>query len=193
MTSVVGAYDPRYPLIIDPGLDYSTFLGGTGQDTGSSENIAVDTSGRAYVVGSTFSADYPTTPGAFDRTYNGSGEPDAFVTKLNASGSELAYSTFLGGTNDDRGFAIAVLDRRAYVTGETVCCSADFPTTPGAFDTTFDGFSDIFVTKLNATGSAPVYSTFLGGRAKIVVAASRCETARPTSRGSPSLRTTPSP
>jgi hypothetical protein len=76
----VGAYDPRYPLIIDPGLDYSTFLGGTGQDTGSSENIAVDTSGRAYVVGSTFSADYPTTPGAFDRTFNGT--EDAFVTKL---------------------------------------------------------------------------------------------------------------
>jgi hypothetical protein len=76
----VGAYDPRYPLVIDPGLDYSTFLGGTnGQDQGL--GIAVDGRGRAYVTGVTFSSDYPTTPGAFDATFNG-GEVDAFVTKL---------------------------------------------------------------------------------------------------------------
>jgi hypothetical protein len=74
----VGAYDPRYPLIIDPGLAYSTFLGGTGDNVG--EDIAVDGSGRAYVTGTTFSADYPTTRGAFDRTLDGGG--DAFVTKL---------------------------------------------------------------------------------------------------------------
>jgi hypothetical protein len=72
----VGAYDPRYPLVIDPGLDYSTFLGGTGGDEGS--GIAVR-DGRAYVTGETGSSDYPTTPGAFDTTFNGS---DAFVTKL---------------------------------------------------------------------------------------------------------------
>ena len=77
----VGAYDPRYPLIIDPGLDYSTFLGGTVGDRGSS--IAVDTSGRAYVTGYTDTASYPTTPGAFDRTHNGFF--DAFVTKLPTS------------------------------------------------------------------------------------------------------------
>ena len=87
----VGAYDPRYPLIIDPGLDYSTFLGGTSNDRGYS--IAVDGRGRAYVTGFTNSADFPTTSGAFDRTFNGGN--DAFVTKLNASGSDLAYSTFL--------------------------------------------------------------------------------------------------
>jgi hypothetical protein len=73
----VGAYDPCYPLVIDPGLDYSTFLGGTGLDEGS--GIAVQ-DGRAYVAGRTGSADYPTTPGAFDRTYNGN--RDALVTKL---------------------------------------------------------------------------------------------------------------
>jgi hypothetical protein len=74
---MVGAYDPRYPLVIDPGLDYSTFLGGTRVDEGL--GIAVRDS-RAYVTGRTSSADYPTTPGAFDTTFNG--ETDAFVTKL---------------------------------------------------------------------------------------------------------------
>jgi len=93
----VGAYDPRYPLVIDPGLDYSTFLGGGDFDTG--EDIAVDGKGRAYVMGFTQSADFPTTPGAFDTSFNGA--TDAFVTKLNASGSALVYSTFLGGTGDD--------------------------------------------------------------------------------------------
>ena len=77
----VGAYDPRYPLIIDPGLDYSTFLGEAGTDY--DEGIAVDRRGNAYVTGLTQSADYPTTPGAFDTTYNGEGADfDAFVTKL---------------------------------------------------------------------------------------------------------------
>jgi hypothetical protein len=138
----VGAYDPRYPLVIHPGLDYSTFLGGLDEDTGT--GIAVDEEGRAYVTGLTFSADYPTTPGAFDRTLDGSG--DAFVTKLNASGSALAYSTFLGGTEDEDGSGIAVRDGNAYVTGET--SFADYPTTPGAFDRTFNGSGDAFVTKL---------------------------------------------
>jgi Beta-propeller repeat len=101
--------------------------------------------GRAYVTGTTTSANYPTTPGAFDRTFNGSS--DVFVTKLNASGSTLTYSTFLGGMNVDRGTGIAVDRRgRAYVVGQT--SSADFPTTPGAFDTTLDGSNDAFVTKL---------------------------------------------
>src|SRR5215208_6360388 len=94
----VGAYDPSYPLVIDPGLDYSTFLGGTGFDQGF--GIAVR-DGRAYVTGDTDSADFPTTTGAFDTTHNG--DHDAFVTKLNALGSALVYSTFLGGTNFDVG------------------------------------------------------------------------------------------
>jgi hypothetical protein len=154
----VGSYDPRYPLVIDPGLDYSTFLGGTNFDDG--EGITVDEDGRAYVTGITGSAGYPTT-GAFDTTFNGAA--DAFVTKLNASGSRLAYSTFLGGTSGDGGSGIAVgEDGIAYVTGTTT--SSDFPTTLGAFDTTFNGGErDAFVTKLNAAGSRLVYSTFLGG------------------------------
>src|SRR5215211_7915263 len=154
----VGAYDPRYPLVIDPGIDYSTFLGGTNFDTGL--GIAVDGSGSAYVTGQTQSADYPTTPGAFDPTLDG--PEDAFVTKLNASGSALDYSTYLGGTDGDSASDIAV-DRSgsAYVTGNTF--SADYPTTSGAFDTTFNVNGDVFVTKLNASGSALDYSTFLGG------------------------------
>ena len=154
----VGAYDPRYPLVIDPGLDYSTFLGGADFDVGS--GIAVDGTGHAYVTGQFRSADYPTTPGALDTTFNGA--EDTFVTKLNASGSELVYSTFLGGTSNDNGFGIAVREGRAYVTGVTL--SADYPSTTGAFDTTFNGGDrDAFVTKLNASGSALIYSTFLGG------------------------------
>jgi len=153
----VGAYDPRYPLVIDPGLDYSTFLGGTTEDSGV--GIAVDGEGRAYVTGTTLSANYPTTPGAFDTTFNG--REDAFVTKLNASGSALAYSTFLGGSDLDQGLGIAVREGRVYVTGRTE--SPNYPTTPGAFDTTFNGNRDAFVTKLNASGAALAYSTFLGG------------------------------
>jgi hypothetical protein len=139
-------------------LDYSTLLGGTDFEEGL--GIAVGERGRAYVTGRTESADYPTTPGAFDTSLSGS--PNAFVTKLNARGSALVYSTFLGGTNQDYGQDIAVGESgRAYVTGITR--SPDFPTTPGAFDTTLNG-DDVFVTKFNARGSALVYSTFLGGR-----------------------------
>ena len=153
----VGAYDPRYPLVIDPGLDYSTFLGGAGSDFG--EGIAVR-EGRAYVTGTTTSANFPSTPGAFDRRLNG--DQDAFVTKLKASGSALVYSTFVGGGDFERGSDIAV-DRTgmAYVTGRTG--SANFPTTPGAVDTTYNGGEDPFVTKLNASGSALAYSTYLSG------------------------------
>jgi hypothetical protein len=139
----VGAYDPRYPLVIDPGLAYSTFLGGAAFDRGT--DIALDGTGNAYVTGFAESADYPTTPGAFDTSFNGG--QDAFVTKLNASGSEVVYSTFLGETGDDLGFDIAVDGTgSANVTGETQ--SADYPTTPGAFDTSFNGNRDVFVTKL---------------------------------------------
>jgi hypothetical protein len=152
----VGSYHPRYPLVIDPGLDYSTFLGGTDIDRGF--GIAVRDR-NAYVTNGTFSADFPTTPGAFDTSFSGS--LDTFVTKLNETGSALAYSTFLGGTDYDQGIGIAVERGKAYVTGITF--SADFPTTPEAFDRTFNGIGDVFVTKLNETGSALAYSTFLGG------------------------------
>ena len=118
-------------------LGYSTYLGGGDDDPG--HGIAVDGAGSAYLTGDTHSADFPTTAGAFDTTYNG-GRDDAFVTKLDASGAALGYSTYLGGSDDDSGNAIA-LDGAgsAYVTGTTG--SADFPTTAGAFDTTYNGGS----------------------------------------------------
>ena len=125
--------------------------------------IAVDTSGNAYVTGSTSSFNFPTTPGAFQRGLGsvGGGE-DAFVTKFNADGSALVYSTFLGGNGDDSGIGIAVhADGDAYVTGAT--SSTNFPTTAGAFQPSFGGFGDAFVTKLDPTGTALVYSTYLGG------------------------------
>jgi hypothetical protein len=140
-------------------LVYSTYIGGSGYDEGYA--IAVDGSGNAYVTGYTWSTDYDVTPGAFQTT-NGGGLTDVFVTKLNAAGTALVYSTYLGGSDDDYGYAIAVDGSgNAYVTGET--SSTDYDVTPGAFQTTNGGGADVFVTKLNATGTALVYSTYIGG------------------------------
>jgi hypothetical protein len=156
----VGQYDSQQPLVIDPGLVYSTFLGGSTTDFGN--GIAVDAAGDAHVTGFTVSSDFPTSVGAFDTSQNGGGSSDAFVTKLNPAGTALLYSTYLGGSSADVGRGIA-LDAAgdAYVTGQTG--SSDFPTSGGAFDTSHNGGSDVFVTKLNPAGSALVYSTFLGG------------------------------
>jgi hypothetical protein len=140
-------------------LIYSTYFGGGGGDGGS--DIAIDASGNAYVTGSTSSIDFPTTSGAFDTNL---GIQDGFMTKLNATGSVLAYSTYLGGSADDSGYEIAVDPTgNAYILGLTN--SGDFPATPGAFDTTANPGRDFFVAKLNASGSALVYSTYLGGGA----------------------------
>jgi hypothetical protein len=158
-------HDRRRPVIIDPVLAYSTYLGGSGLDGGSA--IAVDASGNAYVTGGTTSSDFPTTQGAFQTTYGGDGPGDsgyAFVSKLNAAGSALLYSTYLGGSSDDgiNGTGIAVdASGDAYVAGPTT--SSDFPTTSGAFQRILHGYLNTFVSKLNATGSALVYSTYLGG------------------------------
>jgi hypothetical protein len=161
ITFAIGTYDPSFPLVIDPALVYSTFLGG--REYGDVSNgIAVDSSGNAYVTGNACSSDFPTTVGAYNRTLRGSN--DAFVTKLNPSGSSLVYSTYLGGTATDIGYGIAVdSSGNVYVTGLTY--SSDFPTTVSAFDRTFGGGNthDAFVTKLNPSGSSLVYSTYLGG------------------------------
>jgi hypothetical protein len=140
-------------------LLYSTYLGGATVDQGN--DIAVDSTGNAYVTGFTWSADFPTTLNAFDTIYSNF---DAFVTKLNSSGTELLYSTYLGGTDDDGGAGIAVDSLgNAYVTGRTR--SADFPVTAGAFQSRprLAGEYDAFVTKLDNIGSMLVYSTYLGG------------------------------
>jgi hypothetical protein len=165
-----GAFDTGYNsdwdafvVKLDPtggALAYATFLGGASHDGGTA--IAVDAEGSAYVTGGTSSSNFPTTPGAFDTSYNGYNNPDAFVAKLNPTGAALAYSTFLGGGGSDTGYAIAVnAAGDAYVTGETYF--SDFPTTPGAFDTSNNSSDDAFVVRLNPQGSALAYGTYLGG------------------------------
>ena len=149
-------------------LVYSTYLGGSGNDIGS--GIAVDSAGNAYVVGQTCSTNFPVTPGAFQTSIlEGDCEAvrnNAFVTKINSTGSALVYSTYLGGSVNDFGKGIALdSSNNAYVTGYTG--SADFPVTPGAFQTTCGGGCssgyNAFVSKLNPSGSALAYSSYLGG------------------------------
>jgi hypothetical protein len=164
VTFEVGSYDRTKPLVIDPVLSYSTFLGGSNADYAL--GIAVDAGGNAYVTGYSYSTNFPTTPGAFQTNCNAHCQDgDAFVTKLNPTGSALLYSTYLGGSNQQNAYGIAVdTSGDAFVTGYTT--SGDFPTTAGAYQTFCRGSgscADVFLTKLNPTGSGLIYSTFLGG------------------------------
>ncbi|HSS51266.1 MAG TPA: SBBP repeat-containing protein [Thermoanaerobaculia bacterium] len=156
----MGRYDRARALIIDPIIVYSTFLGGPGFDRGSS--IAVDGSGNVYVTGGTSSTSFPgVTPGSFQPATGDSG--DAFVTKINSTGTEIVYSTFLGGTGFDEAKGIAVDGAgNAYVMGTTT--SSKFPGVTGtSIKASPGGGFDAFVTKINATGNGILYSTFLGG------------------------------
>ena len=138
----VGAYDRSMPLVIDPVLGYSTFLGGSNTELGF--GIAVDSAGNAYVTGRTDSPNFPTV-NPIQPTLGGIS--DAFVTKLNAAGSALVYSTFLGGSNFERGSGIAVDSAgNAYVTGRTE--SPNFPTV-NPIQPTLGGAADAFVTKIS--------------------------------------------
>jgi len=158
----LGPYDRERTLIIDPVLNYSTYLGGSFDD--GVLGLAIDKAGNAYLAGFTDSPDFPVTPGAFQPTCQGNCvvDGDAFVTKLNAAGNAVLYSTFLGGSSSDEAAAIAVDSAgNAYVTGETF--SGDFPLTTSAFQSIQGGDFDIFVSKLDPTGSTLLYSTYLGG------------------------------
>jgi cell division septation protein DedD len=139
-------------------LEYASYLGGTEWD--KSVAVAVDTSNRAYVAGYLYSVDYPTTAGAYDRTHNGN--RDGFITRMNAAGSSLDYSTFLGGVASDWIWGVAVDGGgRAYATGATT--SANFPANPTAYDPSFNGGTDSYVARFSNTGSVLEYATFLGG------------------------------
>ncbi len=146
-------------------LVYSTFIGGSSSDDGTA--VSIDSAGNAYVTGFTCSTDFPTTPGAAQSVFGGAtlcsnSGGDAFVSKINAAGSALLYSTYLGGSGNDAAFAIGVDSKgQAWVSGSTY--SKNFPTTPGTFQSALVGPSDVFVTELNAAGSALAYSTYLGG------------------------------
>jgi hypothetical protein len=161
----VGPYDNSRPLVIDPTLSYSTYLGGRANDYGDA--LALDSAGNAYVIGYTSSTNFPSTAGVYQpHCANNCSYADVFVTEINASQTNLVYSTYLGGSRDDFGYGIFVdASGNAYLTGQTF--SADFPTTSGAFQTACGGGvctgGEGFVTKLNSTGSALIYSTYLAG------------------------------
>jgi hypothetical protein len=142
-------------------LVFATFLGGSRYDRGKS--IVTDSAGNAYLTGWTRSEDFPTTKGAFSIIFLGHQEEDAFVAKLNPTGSQLVYSTFLGGTQEDWGRGIAV-DKAGNAYVAVLTYSEDIPVTSGAFDETYNGSREAFVAKLNPRGSSLDYATFLGGR-----------------------------
>jgi len=153
----VGKYDIDKSLVIDPVLAYSTYLGGSNLDSGTS--IVVDGTGSAYVTGSTNSTNFPTKNPV--QPTLGSDLSNAFVTKFNSTGTALIYSTYLGGNGNDGGDGIALdSSGSAYVTGSTT--STNFPTM-NAFQANLAGPENAFVTKFNPAGSALVYSTYLGG------------------------------
>jgi hypothetical protein len=142
-------------------LMYSTYLGGAAFDEG--QGITVDSRGSVYVSGRTGSSDFPTL-NPYQATFQGV-YSDAFATKLSSSGDNLVYSTYLGGGDSEQGFGIAVDGcGNAYVTGTTR--STNFPV-QNAYDTTLNGYSDAFLTKLSNSGNSLIYSTYLGGSGDI--------------------------
>jgi uncharacterized protein (TIGR03437 family) len=160
-------------------LAFATYLGGSLDDIAGA--IALDATGNIYVAGATLSSDFPTTQGAFQRTYHGTSTKDqyllvtgdAFVAKLNPTGTQLLYSTYLGGARDEAALAMTIdAAGAAYITGFT--SSSDFPTTAGAISRAYKGpptlspllsfmAGDVFVTKLNPAGSQLIFSTLIGG------------------------------
>jgi uncharacterized protein (TIGR03437 family) len=169
----LGPYDHSRGLVIDPTLSYASYFGGSNND--AVRGMAVDASGNIYITGFTLSNNLPVTSGAFQTAYHGGTAGadfggDVFAAKFTAAGA-LAYVTYIGGSVDDIGSAIAVdSSGNAYITGNTD--SPDFPTVAGSFQTAYQGAGgnpyfgktgDAFVLKLNAAGSALIYSTYLGG------------------------------
>ena len=141
-------------------LIYSTYLGGHGDDY--SHDLAIDANGYAYVTGNTESPDFPITDNAFDTANN----DDSFITKISQDGSSLIFSTYLGGSEADTGWGISISnDGSIFVGGSTR--SSDFPTTNGAFDTTYGSQYCGFVTKINANGTMN-YSTYIGEDSTVI-------------------------
>jgi hypothetical protein len=151
--------DPLATLVVDPLLVYSTYVGGMNCEMAF--GVDAESAGDVVAVGLSQSSNYPTTPGAFDPTWN---NDDVLVTRLDSTGSTLLYSTFIGGTGKEGAQAVRVLPGGdALICGSTA--SADFPVSAGAFDTTLGGHEDAFVLRLSSAGSALLWSTYLGGGA----------------------------
>ncbi len=163
----IGVYDVHRPLVIDPVILYSTYVGRNNIEMGA--RLAVDSSGNAFLTGFTGDFAYPATPGVYQTPTGGAGQGNIVITKVNASGTAMVFSTHIGGSNSDFGSAIALDSAgNVYVTGGTR--SFDFPATQEAFRTRFGppGSPSLdpghcFVAKVNAAGNALVYATYLGG------------------------------
>lgn len=156
--------DSKHTMKYSSELIYSSLLGTSNDD--ACHDIVLDSSNNIYLSGCTHSSDFPTTLNAYDELYNGGS--DVFVSKISADGSEIIYSTFLGGSGDDYGdyntkYTAITLDgeKNIYLLGTTR--SSDFPTTLNAYDQEYNGEEDIFIAKLSADGSELLYSTYLGG------------------------------
>jgi len=174
----IDAYNPLYALIIDPQFVYGTFLGGPGSADGSDQGyaIAVDTTGNAYIVGATSASNYPTTTGVYSNSHSGlygwslaDHSYDILLSVIKPGGNgveDMLYSTFIGGSKDDRGYGVVVEAGKVYITGATQ--SADFPTTTDAYDLSLNSayVQDAFLCVLEPAGNGAadmLYSTFLGG------------------------------
>ncbi|MGC9196490.1 MAG: SBBP repeat-containing protein [Syntrophobacteraceae bacterium] len=156
----LGAYDRKVPLVIDPQLVYSTFLGGTAIN--EAYGIAVDGAGNTYITGNTTSTDFPTLNPVQSSNAGGSTYGDAFVTEIAPGGQSLVYSTYLGGSGDDMAYSIAVDGSgNAYVTGWTD--SNNFPCSANPIQSVNKGSANAFVTEIAPGGSSLVFSTYLGG------------------------------
>jgi len=158
---IVGAYDKSQTLIIDPViLAWGTFVGAVGTDEGYCHDVAVDAAGNVYCTGF-YEGNFPITPGAYGHYIS---QQDVFVFKMKPDGTSLIYATYLGGSGIEWGYGVAAnAAGEVFVTGWTG--SANFPVTAGAYQTALSGmYSDVFVTKLNATGTAAIYSTYIGNQ-----------------------------
>jgi hypothetical protein len=160
---ITGNYDPNLDLVIDPALDYSTYIGGSGMDMGYA--IEVDSAKNMYVCGYTASDDFDTTTGAYQEAKSGSSGNDAFAVKINPQGNgvnDLVWATYLGGTGNEQCYDLALdSSNNVYLTGITY--STSFPTAGTPYDTVSNGGGDTFCSKISSNGQSLLYSTYYGG------------------------------
>ena len=183
----VGRYDRSQTLVIDPVVTYATYVGGASFDQGTA--IAVDAAGNAYIAGLTQSADFPTLS-AYDRSLGKSADMDVFVSKLNAAGTALVWSTYLGGASSlDRAVGIAVdATGNVYVTGQTA--SNNFPVTTTAWQKAIAGGAT-FITKLGPAGNTLAYSTYVANATSQAIAVDPNGNAFVAGKATPGFLTTP--